>query len=449
MANVASVNTGAKNLGGSGVLYTDRRDFYIKPNVVKELWTDVTPFTTVIANQNTITGMSDPTFKMFEHRNPWVNQTITCGTAEADVAVGSESGFLAYSASSNVGGEGAHWEGLEVDIATSGVVLGQGVITVWTNNADGDATANESGDKKIKIKVLNSYDANGIDFADGSVLTVIGNAHGEGTGSPEAWSDDLSVVYNSTQIFKTPLQITGTLLEASLRGECKELARLRTMKSQEHKIQKERAFLFGANPKGISGGFSDIEALSDKNGKALRSTMGIVSALKKYGDDSSSSDAQNVFASTDIDTYPEFVDAMEKIFQYVPTAGVKKAFVGPGALGFFSKQGGGSNDSGWAKGSSWTVNLGDMKRDSLGFNYRMLETPHGMLQMIPTPALRYNYSKHMLIVDEENLFHAQYRAPQFQASIQANDYDGVKDQYMSDEGIGISLLESHALMVTP
>ena len=443
MANVVSNNAGAKNLGGSGVLYTDRRDFYIKPNVVKELWTDVTPFTTVIANQNTITGMSDPTFKMFEHRNPWVNQTITCGTAEANVAVSAESGFLAYSASSNVGGEGAHWEGLEVDIATSGAVLGQGVISVWTADANDDGTAN---DARIKIKVLNSYDAGGIDFADGSVLTVIGNAHGEGTGAPEAWSDDLSVVYNSTQIFKTPLEITGTLLEASLRGESKELARLRTMKSQEHKIQKERAFLFGANPKGISDGFSDIEALSDKNGKALRSTMGIVSALKKYGT-STDVDAQNVFASSEIDTYGEFVDAMEKIFQYVPTAGVKKAFVGPGALGYFSKQGG--NAGSFAGDSGWTVNLGDMKRDSLGFNYRMLETPHGMLQLIPTPALRYNYNKHMLIVDEENLFHAQYRAPKFEASIQANDYDGVKDQYMSDEGIGISLLESHSLMVTP
>ena len=443
MANVVSNNAGAKNLGGSGVLYTDRRDFYIKPNVVKELWTDVTPFTTVIANQNTITGMSDPTFKMFEHRNPWVNQTITCGTAEANVAVSAESGFLEYSASSNVGGAGAHWEGLEVDIATSGAVLGQGVISVWTADANDDGTAN---DARIKIKVLNSYDAGGIDFAVGTVLTVIGNAHGEGTGAPEAWSDDLSVVYNSTQIFKTPLEITGTLLEASLRGESKELARLRTMKSQEHKIQKERAFLFGANPKGISDGFSDIEALSDKNGKALRSTMGIVSALKKYGT-STDVDAQNVFASTEIDTYGEFVDAMEKIFQYVPTAGVKKAFVGPGALGYFSKQGG--NAGSFAGDSGWTVNLGDMKRDSLGFNYRMLETPHGMLQLIPTPALRYNYNKHMLIVDEENLFHAQYRAPKFEASIQANDYDGVKDQYMSDEGIGISLLESHSLMVTP
>jgi len=445
MANVASSNTGAKNLGGSGVLYTDRRDFYIKPNVVKELWTDVTPFTTVIANQNTISGMSDPTFKMFEHRNPWVNQTLTLGTDSANIAPGADSALLKVKSSSNVGGSGSHWVGLEVDIATSaGALLGQGVIKSWDNDFDDSGSGTEPG---IVITVLNSYDAGGIDFADDCVATVIGNAHGEGTNSPEAWSDDLSVVYNSCQIFKTPLEITGTLLEASLRGESKELARLRTMKSQEHKIQKERAFLFGANPKGISGGFSDIEAVADAGGKAVRSTMGIVSALKKYGN--SSGDAQNVFASSDIDTYPEFVDAMEKIFQYVPTAGIKRAFVGPGALGYFSKQGGGTNDQGWAKGSSWTVNLGDMKRDALGFNYRMLETPHGMLQLIPTPAFRYNYSKHMLIVDDDNLFHAQYRAPQFQASIQANDYDGVKDQYMSDEGIGISLLESHALMVTP
>ena len=40
-----------KNLSGSGVLFTDRRDFYISPQVVKELWTDVTPFTTIVANQ--------------------------------------------------------------------------------------------------------------------------------------------------------------------------------------------------------------------------------------------------------------------------------------------------------------------------------------------------------------------------------------------------------------
>ena len=47
------------------VLYTDRRDFYIEPNVVKELWTDVSPFLTMVSNFRTKTGMKDPVFKMY------------------------------------------------------------------------------------------------------------------------------------------------------------------------------------------------------------------------------------------------------------------------------------------------------------------------------------------------------------------------------------------------
>ena len=50
----------------------------------------------------------------------------------------------------------------------------------------------------------------------------------------------------------------------------------------------------------------------------------------------------------------------------------------------------------------------------------------------------------------KNLFHAQYRKPKFQANIKTdNAYDGVKDQYFSDEGIGISLIESHSMITTP
>ena len=61
------------NGGSAGVLYTDRRDFYVSPQVVKELWTDVSPFTTVISNREQ-RKVPDPIFKMFEHRNPWVKQ---------------------------------------------------------------------------------------------------------------------------------------------------------------------------------------------------------------------------------------------------------------------------------------------------------------------------------------------------------------------------------------
>ena len=103
--------------------------------------------------------------------------------------------------------------------------------------------------------------------------------------------------------------------------------------------------------------------------------------------------------------------------------------------------------TGMAGNSGWTVNIGDMKRDSLGFNYKVLETPHGMLQLIPTPALRGAYNGYMLIVDDDNMFHAQYRSPMYQTNIKSdNAFDAVKDQYFSDEGIGITLIESHNLM---
>ena len=68
-----------KLLKASGVLYTDRRNFYVDPQVTKELWTDVAPFTTMISNQEQ-RDVPDPVFKMFEHRNPWVKQEFQSAT---------------------------------------------------------------------------------------------------------------------------------------------------------------------------------------------------------------------------------------------------------------------------------------------------------------------------------------------------------------------------------
>jgi len=429
----------AKTLGSSGVLYSDRRDFYMRPNVVKELWTDVTPFTTVVSNQQTITGMSDPQFKMFEHRNPWQKQYFQVGTVVTSTTDNAADTFVVKAGSvvglEGEGGDNAYnsWTGLQCEVwsALTPGSTKRGVVLI---------TAVAGSGSSANISVKNMNDTGDIVTADGDYLVVIGNAYGEGTESGTAWSDEIQVVYNQCQIFKTPLEITGTLLQASLRGESSELARLRDQKSQEHKIQKERAFLFGRSPINISAGFDD-NSLSDANGNALRSTMGIIPAIEKHGTTSGSD--QNRFSISEASySYGNFVDDMEKVFQYVPEAGMKRAFCGPGALGYWSKMSGGE---GIAGNSGWTVNLGDMKRDAFGFNYRSLETPHGMLQLIPTPVLRDAYNKTMLVVSDENLFHAQYRSPMFQASIQANDLDGVKDQYMSDEGIGITLIESHKL----
>ena len=429
----------AKTLGSSGVLYTDRRDFYMRPNVVKELWTDVTPFTTVVANQQTISGLKDPQFKMFEHRNPWQKQYFQTTTTSACAADNAADTF-AVNSGSVVGleGEGGDygynsWIGLECEVwsALTPGSTKRGVVLI---------TAVAGSGSSANISVKNMGDES-FTPASGDYLVVVGNAYGEGTSAGTAWSDELQVVYNQCQIFKTPLQITGTLLEASLRGESSELARLRDQKSQEHKIQKERAFLFGRSPINLSGGFDD-NSLSDANGNIVRSTMGIIPAIEKHGYASGAD--QNRFTISEASyAYGNFVDDMEKVFQYVPEAGMKRAFCGMGAMSYWSKM---SGASGFAGNSGWTVNLSDMERDALGFNYRVLESPHGAIQLIPTPVLREAYNNTMLIVSDENLFHAQYRAPKFQANILTDDaYDGVKDQYMSDEGIGVSLIESHKL----
>ena len=431
----------AKNLAASGVLYTDRRDFYIDPQVVKELWTDVAPFTTVLSNKET-RQTNDPVFKMFEHRNPWVKQkfAFNAGVVIGDPDTGATSAVIAVDGI--VGLEAAAtaaWQGLIVEAWNAAETTRKAVLLIIDADGGGDVTC----------KALWTSDDGAYTTVDGDICHVIGNAQGEGEESPEAWADELEVVWNSCQIFKTPLEITGTLLQASLRGESSELARLRLQKNQEHKMQKEKAFLYGVRGDSAGAGGTNLGAgntfddfgRTGVGGGKVRTTYGIVSALNAYG--AASGDDQSVYTIDSSYKYGDFVDDMEKVFQYVPTNGVKRAFCGAGALGYWSKMAG---SEGFAGGSGWTVNLSDMKRDTLGFNYKILETPHGILQLIPTPALRGPNNKYMLIIDEDNMFHSQYRSPMYQTNIKTNNaYDGVKDQYFSDEGIGITLIESHNL----
>ena len=412
------------------------------------MWTDVTPFTTTISNRNVVSGLPDPTFKMFEHRNPWQKQQFVITEAVAIPDDQTDSAIINVGTITGLNSTvDQSFVGLVVEVWNAALTTKGGTFLV--SYADSDDNGH------VKLRMLSKSDTVGgigntggatdqdLRYTTGTddIAIVVGNAHGEGTESPAAWADELEVVYNQCQIFKTPLQITGTLLEASLRGESSELARLRDQKSQEHKIQKERAFLYGMHPWNLSGGFASLESVQDSSGNAIRTTMGIIPAIEN---NAKTDDDQNNFTISQASySYGNFVDDMEKVFHYVPDSGMKRAFCGMGAMSYWSKMAG---SSGIAGNSGWTVNLNDMKRDSLGFNYRVLESPHGALQLIPTPALRGPYSDTMLVVSDENLSLMQYRAPKFQANIKTdNAYDGVKDQYMSDEGIGVSLIESHKL----
>lgn len=441
-----------KNLytgSSASVLYTDRRDFYL-PNDVKELWSDTAPFLTAVANNNQFKP-KDPLFKMFEYKNYWRDQRFTINdtstmTASSDSEV---TVTLPASTTTNTIGLGSGSNG-----ALRGSFLVGLVCAVHTNDpATNKPSSTKKGtvlittytsDTEIKVKTLSTTT---FTLASGDWFVVIGNAHGEGSESPEPWADELKVVWGSCQIFRTPLQITKTLMEAALRGEPNELIRLRRIKSMEHKMQRERTFLFGESVLGNNLTYGDTfgdTARTDADGEMVRTTTGLRQAIVKYG--STSGDDQNIFEVNQASyTYANFVDDCEKIFQYQPLEGSKQMWASAKMLSFWSKM---ESTSGFAKNSGWTVNIGDVSKDKLGFNYRMLDTPHGMIQLVPTPALTISpYNGEGIITDVSNLRHAVYEGDAYHQNIKTDNAPLIqKDEYYSYDGLGIQLIPTHKIM---
>jgi len=430
----------------TGVFYTDRRNFYLKPNQFAELFSNVAPFITYTMKANFRTGLQDPVFKLFEHKAPWERQVLTTTTAAtiaaAATGAAAQSGALTFSAASGLGVSSGttpyidgSYLGLMFEVWDSTGKTKRGVVIL-----DEDTSSTTAKFKNLGTTAITTV--------SGDLFVCIGNAREEGVVSPEAWADELSVVWNQAQIFRTPIEITGSLAQASLKGANKELARLRADKMAEHKIQMEKAFLFGESPLGtnLSGAdtFTDLDKLVSTSGvsdssKVIRTTVGLVRALELYGASSGAYQSVFNFASASA-SYDELVDALEVVFQYVPISGSKDSFIGAGALGFWSKRA-------MEKNSGWVINVNTDNKNVAGQNVRTLVTPHGDINLILTHSMKYEHKNQMVMVDKNNLEYVQYRPSEFRANIKTdNAYDGVKDEYFSDAGLGITNIKAHQLI---
>lgn len=434
----------------AGILFEDRRKFYLRENVTKELWPTVAPFTTIISNKGIMGGLPDPEYKMFEHRSGFINQSFNINGAPGVWAAGADNGLPGHLTTTatpidvkngfgDVAGAADYLIGLVFE-AYSVAGVYKGVVTVH-DVSSGDVTYRSLGNPRAADNIA-------LALADNDRLECIGSAIGEGEVSPDSHSDDLQMVWNSCQIFRTSVEVTGTLHQAALRGYSKELARLRKEKSKEHKMQKERAFLHGQRAPGFgSGGASgDVGGTHTKNksGNIVRTTMGLISAQYRYGSSDETSDDQGIFARAKGSyTYAKFIEDSEKVFHYIPNSGYKTAICGPSAYSFWSTV----SSEGFHK-STVKLTLSDLQMDKLKFHFKWLETPHGIIKLVVSPALRGRYTNHMTIFDEDLIDYKQYRAMYYATNIKTeNNYDGVKDEYFSDEGIGIQLIEAHKLFI--
>jgi len=254
----------------AGVLYTDRRNFYLDPNKTAELYKSVTPFTTILSKMPR-KYTKDPDYKMFEHEGSFLNQmfyiagtgswsngTIANLAVEKTVAGDDNVGFLA--------------KGLKIDVYNSAMSTRKAQFVI------------DTVDSQQIIDVV-SMDASPTALADGDVAVVVGHSAGEGTKVPEAFADELSVRWNSAGILKTPVKISGTLLAMTeMRGYSRELERLRSEMYKVHKIKEAKNAYFSRRVDGTS---TPSNHPADSDGNVIRSSLGIIPILEGESQDKS------------------------------------------------------------------------------------------------------------------------------------------------------------------
>ena len=432
-ASVRHLYTG----GTSAVLYSERRDFPLKPAQFDELYKSVTPLLELAAKKR-VTGLKDPVYKMFEHKNPWERRYMVNNGSTVTIAAGS-TGAAAESDAVTFDGI----TGMNATIDTSYV---HQMFEVW----DSTGTTKKgvvllTDDTSSTTAKFKNAGTTAISTVDGDLFVHITSAEEDGSEAPDAWSDELTIVWNQCQQIKTAVQIEGDLYYAALKGANNELARLRLQKLGEHKKKIEGALMKGKSLLGTnlseSDTFTDLDKFTGDNSKVVRTTYGLIPIIEDLG--STSGTNQNNFSVTAADyEYADFVDDMEKWFAYDnEDAGTKVALAGPGAISFWSKMSFANNSN------NWQVVMSDTKTNSLGWKIRKLETPHGDIDLKKTYSLKYEYNNYMVSPDPNHLSLYQYRPDQFKANIKTdNAYDGEKDMYFSQVGLGLTQLYTHKLM---
>jgi len=135
----------------------------------------------------------------------------------------------------------------------------------------------DGANSKISVKLLEADDnATGTshDLSDADRILVAGSVNAEGATRPTAISREATKIYNYTQIFRTPVEITGTQMSTRIRPEGDAWKLQKRDALELHGMEMEKAFIWGI-PTENTG----------TNGKQERTTGGLLHFTKTYASD--------------------------------------------------------------------------------------------------------------------------------------------------------------------
>ena len=441
----ASNITAASTSAGYGTA-PDQRKLYDFSDRVAELSPEESPFFTYLANVSKV-ATDDNVFRFLENRTQ-INHTDRSFNLAA--AVNGGSAVVADTSYLFTVDDGA---GAAIPFLTKGMVFAvssldsaagytQVLVRVESGPANGSASTTFQG----RIIDLSGNTATGYNIlSDNDAGQIIGTSFEEGTASPDTFSDTLDDGFGYTQIFKTACELTNTAIATRHRGYANEFDRIWAQKLREHKIDIERAMLFGQKAR-VQG----VQYTEGLVGNILKNVSPVVddSALAY-----SSGKGYYRSCTTSELTYDRLLSDMEVIFDPARGGASEKLVMASlPVISFFNKMGDGAfiDASVGHSNAPYRVNM-DNVEGSFGHKLMEINTVHGSMFLVKQPLFRGIASGMMVMADMSQLAYRPLvgnginRDTQIMTNVQSADEDLRKDMILTEAGLEITLPESHAL----
>ncbi len=448
---MANYNSGQVKFGTPGsqsglTLSNATRRLYDFSDRVADLAPEESPFFVYLSKVGKV-PTSDSQFRFLEDRTKVsiTDRSFKIDGAQLLGAPGDETTVLVDS-----GGAAVNWliKGMVVEFAQNVNKDGStDTESVTRATARIESVTHNSADTSIRVKTIaaTAGSTSTTTLDDNADAVIIGTSFEQGSGAPDVWSQELDNDYGYTQIFKTACEMSNTARATVYRGYADEWARLWNLKLREHKVDIERAMLFGM--RGSQGGIQYTEGIVGHILQNGTNTGG--GALAAYAEDKP---YLGGWATSEM-TYDNLLGAFEVM--YDPARGGssnKLCLASLPVISHFNKIGdGGASFTGASIAGEARYNF-ESSKGSFGHKVMKIETVHGDCSIVKEPLFRNNSSGLMCFVD---LDHVSYRPlvgngvnrdTAITTNVQQADEDLRKDMILTEAGLEISLPETHAVI---
>ena len=443
---MATYNSGQVKFGTPGAVIdgtVPSRRLYDFSDRVADLAPEESPFFVYLSKVGKV-PTTDSQFRFLEDRTKvsMTDRSFKVKGADTLAAAGSNTSLLVDTS----GGAAVSWliKGMVVQFAQN-VNEGGGADTEAITQATArvESVTQNSADTTIVVKTIaNSAGSGTTTLDDNGDCVVIGTSYEQGSGAPDVWSQKMDNDYGYTQIFKTACEMSNTARATVYRGYADEWQRIWNLKLREHKVDIERAMLFGM--RGSQGGIQYTEGIVGNilvNGTATTDgTIGSYSEGVPY---------LASYATSEL-TYDGLLTAFETM--YDPARGgssAKLCLASLPVVSHFNKLSGFMENSMVATETAYNF---EKSQGAFGHKIMKVETVHGDCSLVKEPLFRNNASGHMCFVD---LDHVSYRPlvgngvnrdTSVTTNVQAADEDLRKDMILTEAGLEVSLPATHALI---